>query len=164
MQSLTFTTSVVSEKIQNLNVFDKPRYLSNQKQVNYLPWIHISSTKNILNDLFLMYVGTIIIIIIYPLTVRVVGVPQMISQPAFSIFPCSPLPSGTCRTQGLSISWCCLPISSSSLYLQVSHFTSHYTTKSWFFSLFIFCGHLTQEPASSRVPYFILRAYTGTMC
>ena len=35
----------------------------------------------------------IIIIIIYPLTVRVVGAPQMISQPVFSIFPCSPLPS-----------------------------------------------------------------------
>ena len=30
-----------------------------------------------------------------------------------SIFPCSPLPSGTRRTQGLSISWCCLPTSSS---------------------------------------------------
>ena len=31
-----------------------------------------------------------------------------------------------------------------------------------FFSLFIFCGHSTREPASSRVAYFILRAYTGT--
>ena len=38
-----------------------------------------------------------IIIIIYPLTTRVVGAPQMISQPVFSIFPCSPLPSWTCR-------------------------------------------------------------------
>ena len=37
----------------------------------------------------------------------------MISQPVFSIFPCSPLPSGTCRTPGLSIPWCCLPTSSS---------------------------------------------------
>ena len=45
----------------------------------------------------------IIIIIINLLTVRVVGAPQMISQPLFSIFPCSPLPSGTCRTPGLSI-------------------------------------------------------------
>ena len=33
-----------------------------------------------------------------PLTARVVGAPQMILQPVFSIFPCSPLPSGTCRT------------------------------------------------------------------
>ena len=41
----------------------------------------------------------IIIIIISPLTARVVGAPQMILQPVFSIFPCSPLPSGTCRTQ-----------------------------------------------------------------
>ena len=54
----------------------------------------------------------IIIIIIYPLTARVVGAPQMIWQPVISIFPCSPLPSGTCRTPGLSIPWCCLPTSS----------------------------------------------------
>ena len=45
----------------------------------------------------------IIIIIINPLTARVVEAPQMILQPVFSIFPCSPLPSGTCRTPGLSI-------------------------------------------------------------
>ena len=30
-------------------------------------------------------------------------------EPVFSIFPCSPLPSGTCRTPGLSITLCCLP-------------------------------------------------------
>ena len=46
---------------------------------------------------------TPIIIIINPLTARVVGAPQMILQPVFSIFPCSPLPSGTCRTPGLFI-------------------------------------------------------------
>ena len=45
----------------------------------------------------------IFIIIIYPFTARVVGAPQMISQPVSSIFPCSPLPSGICRTPGLSI-------------------------------------------------------------
>ena len=32
----------------------------------------------------------------------------------------------------------------------------------FFFNLFIFCGHLTREPASNSVTYFILRAYTGT--
>ena len=53
---------------------------------------------------------TWIIIIINPLTARVV---KMILQPVFSIFPCSPLPSGTCRTPGLSFPWCCLPTSSS---------------------------------------------------
>ena len=31
------------------------------------------------------------------------------------------------------------------------------------FSLFIFRGHSTQEPASGRVTYFILRAYTENM-
>ena len=43
------------------------------------------------------------VIIINPLTARVVRAPQMILQPVFSIFPCSPLPSGICRTPGLSI-------------------------------------------------------------
>ena len=52
------------------------------------------------------------IIIINPLTARVVGAPQMILQPLFSIFSCSPLPSGTSRTPGLSMPWCCLPTSS----------------------------------------------------
>ena len=55
---------------------------------------------------------TVSIIIINPLTARVVGAPQMILQPVSSIFPCFPLPSGTCRTPGLSIPWCCLPTSS----------------------------------------------------
>ena len=51
--------------------------------------------------------------LIYPLIATVVGAPQMISQSVSSIFPCSPLPSGTWRTPGLSIPWCCLPTSSS---------------------------------------------------
>ena len=51
--------------------------------------------------------------LIYPWTARVVGAPQMIPPPVSSIFPCSPLPSGTWRTPGLSFSWCCLPTSSS---------------------------------------------------
>ena len=51
--------------------------------------------------------------LIYPLTARVVGAQQMILQPISSIFPCSPLLSGTWRTPGLSIPWCCLSTSSS---------------------------------------------------
>ena len=47
------------------------------------------------------------------LTTRVIGAPQMILQPIFSVFPCSPQPSGACWTPGLSIPWCCLPTSSS---------------------------------------------------
>ena len=43
------------------------------------------------------------IIIINPLPASVVGAPQMILQPVFSFFPCSPLPSGTWRTPDLSI-------------------------------------------------------------
>ena len=53
-------------------------------------------------SLRLMFI-IIIIVIINSLTARVVGAPQMILQPVFSIFPCSPLLSGTCRTPGLSI-------------------------------------------------------------
>ena len=58
------------------------------------------------------YVSTITITI-YPLTARGAGAPQMTLQPVFSIFPCFPLPSGTCQTPGLSIPWCCLPTSPS---------------------------------------------------
>ena len=56
--------------------------------------------------------SVIIIIIIYPFTARVVGAPQMSSQPVSSIFPCSPLPSGIWRITGPSIPCCCLPTSS----------------------------------------------------
>ena len=47
--------------------------------------------------------GKFISHLIYPLTARVVGAPQMISKPVSSMFPCSQLPSGTCQTPGLSI-------------------------------------------------------------
>ena len=47
----------------------------------------------------------------YPLTAGVVGAPQMTSRPVSSIFLSSPLPSGTWRTPGLSIPWCCLSTS-----------------------------------------------------
>ena len=60
----------------------------------------------------IIIIGTIIIII-NPLTARIVKAPQMFLQPVLSIFPCSPLPSVTWRTPGLSIHWCCLPSSSS---------------------------------------------------
>ena len=46
------------------------------------------------------FVHSIIIIIICPLTVRVVGAPQMIWQPDSSIFP---VLSGTWRTPGLDV-------------------------------------------------------------
>ena len=44
-----------------------------------------------------------LIILIYPLTTRVFGAPQMISPPVSSIFPTSPLPSRTWLTPVLSI-------------------------------------------------------------
>ena len=54
-----------------------------------------------------------LISLIYPLTARIIGAPQIISQSVSSILPCSPLPSGTWWTAGLSIPWCCLPTSPS---------------------------------------------------
>ena len=50
------------------------------------------------------------IIIIYPLTARVVGALQMISQPVSSIFPCPPLPSRPVHSLMLSSHlFLCLP-------------------------------------------------------
>ena len=71
-------------------------------------WLLLSTQVGRSDFFFLSF----IIIIINSLTARVVGAPQMILQPVFSIFPCSPLPSWTCRTPGLSIPWCRLPTSS----------------------------------------------------
>ena len=48
-----------------------------------------------------------------PLTLEVVGAPQMTLQQYLSILPCLPLPSGNLQTPFLSILWCYLPISSS---------------------------------------------------
>ena len=45
-----------------------------------------------------------IIIIIYPLTMRVIGAPQMISQPVFSIFSCSQCPLGLGKLQACPFS------------------------------------------------------------
>ena len=47
----------------------------------------------------------------YPLNIQSIRAPKMTSQPVSSIFLCSPLPSGTWRTPGMSIPWCCLPTS-----------------------------------------------------
>ena len=67
----------------------------------------VEATKNAVSILYVAaIIVTIIIInnIIHSLTVKVVGAPQMLSQLLFSIFSCSPLPSGTWRTPGLPIS------------------------------------------------------------
>ena len=48
-----------------------------------------------------------------PLTLLVVGTPQMTLQHYLSTLPCLPLPSANLQTQCLSIPWCYLPICSS---------------------------------------------------
>ena len=48
-----------------------------------------------------------------PLTLEVVGEPQMTLQKYLSILPCLPLPSGNLQTPFPFILWCYLPISSS---------------------------------------------------
>ena len=79
------------------------------------------------------------------------GLTQLVSQLAGALSPD--------KHKGLHQGW-----TQTSLYLKVIHFTSHHTTSRVFFSLFIFRGHSTREPASSMATYFILRIYTGTMC
>ena len=69
------------------------------------------------------------------------------------------------------VSWCFEPSQShritSGLNTNVSLSPSYSFHKSFyymfFFCLFIFRGHSTREPAFSRVTYFILWAYTGTV-
>ena len=79
---------------------------------SYLCWILTNFVIILCSNSNFDFSVIIIIIIINPLTARVIGAPQMILQPVFCIF-CSPLPSWTCQTPGLSIPWCCLPTSSS---------------------------------------------------
>ena len=82
--------------------------------------------------------------------------------------------SSTCQFFTIVSSWCFEPsqqqriTSGLNTNFTLSPSQSHSFHKSsyhksvFFFSLFIFRRHSTQEPASSRVTYFILRAYTGT--
>ena len=82
---------------------------SDSQSASHIQTLHILRSAGRLNAIIIIVIN----IIIYPLTARVVWAPQMISKSVFSIFPCSPLPSGTWQTLGLSIPCCCLPTSSS---------------------------------------------------
>ena len=116
----------LADTIQNVGVSFDPALYSQQQitflcRINYLELRRINAIRHYLsedvtqtnkqtNKLSCAFVRSrfiiiiiIIIIIIYRLTVRIVGAPLMISQPVSSIFPCSPLPSGTWRSPGLSI-------------------------------------------------------------
>ena len=42
-----------------VKIFDKPSHLTNEKCVNFLPWIHSSDIQIILRIIFLMHVATI---------------------------------------------------------------------------------------------------------
>ena len=78
-----------------------PWYSSNYRDTYHVAMVlHTIQTRTTLPCLF-PFTFT------YPLTAWVVWAPQMTSQPASSIFLCSPLPSGNWRTLGLSIPWCC---------------------------------------------------------
>ena len=61
--------------------------------------------------IFMKQVSSEATIIINPLSARVVWAPQMILQQVFSIFPCSSLPSGICRTPGPDVVFLPLPLS-----------------------------------------------------
>ena len=62
-----------------------------------------------LNASFIFTSFTLTFTFTYPFTTRDAGAPQVTPQPVSSIFLCSQLPSGSWRTLGLSIPWCCLP-------------------------------------------------------
>ena len=102
---LLFVTSLISPNL----TFKAKSYYKNERCVKERK--RINNAKTNVKNLPIVCMMCVIIII-NPLTARVVGAPQMTLQPVFSIFPCSPLPSGTCRILGLSIPWCCLPTSS----------------------------------------------------
>ena len=63
--------------------------------------------------LFIRYFEKLISHHLSPLTLEVVGAPQMTLQQYLSILPCLALPSGNLQTPFPSIPWCYLPISSS---------------------------------------------------
>ena len=95
------------ELVHSLLTVDKIKLISGQNEA-----LNTTLCQTGKSDCELVHLWTcLIIIIIYPLTARVVGAPQMTSQPVSSIFPCSLLPSGNWRISGLSIPWCCLPAS-----------------------------------------------------
>ena len=73
---------------------------------------HVAWLERRLSLLSVFFTSSLIITIICPLNMRVVGAPHDVATSSL-YFPCSPLPSGTWRTLDLSISWCCLPSSSS---------------------------------------------------
>ena len=67
--------------------------------------LHTNNCKNEFNDTSTPHLS--------PLTLEVVGAPQMTLQQYLSILPCLPLPSGNLQTPFPSIHWCYHPISSS---------------------------------------------------
>ena len=119
-KSNTLSVTTFSLLPRKTSSFEKKNYISTMCKVIMKPSLHIEpvvldfgTVPELMHEGFSgaftedtdrgIYIIIIIIIIINPLTARVVWAPQMIFQPVFSIFPCSPLPSGTCRTPGLSI-------------------------------------------------------------
>ena len=70
-------------------------------------------TKLMRSAAFLIISLTAISSHLSPLTLEVVGAPQMTLQQYLSILPCLLLPSGNLQTPFPSIPWCYLPISSS---------------------------------------------------
>ena len=115
MQPLQQRLSLSSEPLQSQHALLHQLISSPETHIHYLRRLTKPTTTNRIKVVTMLsfVIIIIIIIIINPLIARVVGAPQMILQPVFSIFPCSPLSSETWRTPGLSIPCCCLPTSSS---------------------------------------------------
>ena len=78
--------------------------LTNIKNLHLQTWFNIS---------LMAMAHCLISSYLSPLTLEVVGAPQMTLQQYLSILPCLPLPSENLQTPFPSIPWCYLPISSS---------------------------------------------------
>ena len=104
----------------------------------------------------------IIIIIINSLTTRVTWAPQMVSQPVSSIFPCSPLPSGTWKTPGLSIS----RMLSSHLFLCLLSSSGFHCALRDGFCQTLWMGDMTipLQFASLYLPYYCTKRQFGLFC
>ena len=101
---LTELYVIVFRSFENVTSCERVIWMHTTRK-QYWRWVedfHTDAKRTIRTEQIKLVI-IIIIIIIYPLTARVVGAPHMILQPVSSIFPCSPLPSGTWRNPGLSI-------------------------------------------------------------
>ena len=100
-----------------------------------------------------------------PLTLKVIGAPQMTLQQYLFILPCLPLPSGNLQTPFPPIPWCYLPISSS-VFLSFLLLSLSLAELSSPCQRILRCGHIIQ--VSISLPWLgdhqALQLHSGFCC